>query len=259
MTISADDAAAEDRQWGPPPLEGWWAPRNVSLDGDVLVFEGLDELRRPSPELFLDFVALARRSAPSTSVVEYAKTYGALGLDDAGRPSRIGHATRERVDQWLLLAREADALLHVASALQRERKPDEFALRVLLGQPANAPDEDFPLTRPDPHGRVWIPMNYRHNVVLRANSWLELGSPFLLLRWDHEQPHPEYVLQTGGLFGALALALAAAVTRAGAFATCLGCGKLFERGRRYRYCNSCGLRTAQRDASRRYRARKKGT
>lgn len=66
----------------------------------------------------------------------------------------------------------------------------------------------------------------------------------------------------GGLPGSLAMQLLSAVTGTSGLAACAGCGNFFtvERKRsprQHRYCSNCGRLASMRDASKRYRARKR--
>lgn len=91
-----------------------------------------------------------------------------------------------------------------------------------------------------------------------VDDLMRLGEVRLGLAWTG--PRPEIKLEAGGLFGAPAVELAWAVTRASGFAVCAGCGAVYPPSRPVRgkrnYCQTClgngvPVRDAQRDRRRR--------
>jgi len=66
---------------------------------------------------------------------------------------------------------------------------------------------------------------------------------------------PYVGLSTGGTYGAIIRQLVLSVAQVRGVAVCVGCGQPFVPRRRWKYCQSCGKRAADREAQRRRRAR----
>lgn len=156
----------------------------------------------------------------------------------------------EPLEQWFSFSRQARSILALAASLHGGSPGDrgdwqQIYKGVQLGT-------DVALGSDLAVGRVFLGM-----VV---DDWLAVGGVELSLHmWGEEEP---FVELTGGTFGALAVQLAAAVTRKHSFAVCDGCRRPYLRARkpqsgRHNYCPDCrGLGVDSRDRQRAHRARR---
>jgi DNA-directed RNA polymerase subunit RPC12/RpoP len=102
------------------------------------------------------------------------------------------------------------------------------------------------------------PENQRYVLGQLVHEWLEIGGvqPF----WRVRPGGSSIVLGGFGVFGALATQLLFVVSRTKGFSVCASCGRPFSPkhqplSTRLNYCSRCGLRAAQKEASKNYRRR----
>jgi len=132
----------EPRMSGRPPglsleLIGWDAPGSVwlSADDSTLIYDQ-SELRPVSVgtarHMLNCFIELASDESTAEQVLDVAKGWGPLGLDDAVEPSSNPlNVDHERVEDWQLWARRVRAVLSFAGALHRGLDPEPEDRRVL--------------------------------------------------------------------------------------------------------------------------------
>ena len=94
------------------------------------------------------------------------------------------------------------------------------------------------------------------------DEWLHLAGVRARFLWREPEKPQVFIGRDEGLLGDIALQLALASARSDSIAMCTACARPFIPRRktgpaRNAYCSACGLRAAQRDASRRYRERKR--
>jgi hypothetical protein len=177
-----------------------------------------------------DFVHLADASADE--VYAFALKWGPLLLCEHGAPSShqwdcswlgldrwplaSGRAW-EPLGPWYMLAQNAREILEGAADVHYRRISGEDA---------------------------WF---MRHTVEEEASEWLKAAAVTPSLRWPEGDPAPYVTLTEGGLFGVLAIQLAAALTSPLGIYRCTTCGFPFtpaHRKRRMdqrRYCPSCSM------------------
>jgi hypothetical protein len=154
--------------------------------------------------------------------------------------------------QWVTAAR---GLLDVAAALHRKQNPttEQWGRAFAVEEVRRYAEARLGLEPPGPAQRL----------VGAINGWMALGQVHPRLAWDE---HGARVEHSGfGVFGALALQLAAAVGRSDGWASCAGCGEWFSPKRRAtkgnrRYCDRCrDAKVPQRDAARDLRERRRNS
>lgn len=174
---------------------------------------------------------------------------------------------------WRLFAREACAIVDSAAQLKQELPAPAEALTILrqrhglaFGALEMAVSGLLPGMASAPKaGAVFADTNYllrvqRLQVAEAIGSWMRLGGVRFELEW--ESPTPRVQLVPAGLFGALAIQLAAIIGAAD-FAVCTSCGAPFHPSRRpspndRTYCPDCRKAgRPQADASRDYYRRRR--
>jgi hypothetical protein len=204
-----------------------------------------------------DFLALA--DAKAASFAEYADRWGALGLDKHGEPQGWeAHPKREQIEHWRRWAREADAMFAIGDAINRGHGVPDSARELLI--PA---DRTVPWST-----RAGESLIDGRNLARHINRWVSLGAVRLEFRWPAHEGEPAWAIRSPHLFGALALALAGALTRSlhrstgPDVAICSNCGLPYvpnrqpAKGRR-NFCDrpGCGKNAAWRLAKRDERSR----
>ena len=259
----------------PTPERRWGVPARVDLDGQG----GLLWSDTPGQEvsrvanLWEEFLALDVSNAERVQV--FARRWGVLELCEAhGFPrnhlpvqpqprsetlSEFGFRcppTRGEGDTWIEPLDGWKRWFTRATALLRVAAP--------LGGGKSAPGADWREACEWPElagGRPpWRPpqsaTDHRAQLARTLTNWLRLGQIRASVEWRGKEP--ELFLGGGGLFGAIALQLALAVTRQRGFAICSECGKVYFVERRPktaldRYCLD-HKKVANREAQRRRRA-----
>jgi DNA-directed RNA polymerase subunit RPC12/RpoP len=183
------------------------------------------------------FVRLAR--GDDAAVIAFAERYGALRLckhdlpashNPGPNPVPVSGAVtwcdptyREPVATWHLLAEQAEALLNIADAVHR-------------GRPAADRDWATVYARSGKVAPWWTTGSVQLDRSILAqvvNEWLAIGDVRPMLRARHDSTELAMVA-TGGLFGALALRIAAAVAATSVVYLCDGCGKQIDMSERQR-------------------------
>ncbi len=254
-----------------------------SVETDRLVWAYLGEegeifRKTASQGLLAEFLELAE-STPK-KILSYARRWGVLYVckhdrisghkrteDENGPGPKTGYFSRCELRQtrnnayweplfiWREYAQKARAIINLAAKLHDGKKgrPDDW--EVLYG-----PNKVLQVKDSKPLTVTETVFNERVILSLYVKGWLDDG---------HVQPHfqwgkkdPQITLMTDTLFGALALRLLMLISRTGGIALCSACGtpyfpKRRPQSRRRRYCNKCGKKVAQKDASKAYRDRER--
>ena len=277
-------AGVEDYQYGldhPFPIDGWWRPGRVDLSDGELVFRWLPSSETAgfaatskTPQMLRRFLSLA--SAPDARVKAFAEDFGPLWLCEHGLPN--AHAARgfvpatpaapvcevqrrdgafvERIDHWRTLARQANALLTLASDVHQGEVGSEDLWGILSAHPEHSGYEHVAHAMPTDLGFA------RETLTLRFNTWLQWADVRSALRWESAE-EPVVLNSPIGVFGALALQLVTRVGRLPPTAVCSGCGLRYERtgrapktGQR-NFCPDCRSTAPSRLAKRDQRQREK--
>jgi hypothetical protein len=269
-------ALPEDHLDRPTPERRWWVPARVEVVGQNLVWSA-----RPGQEvsrlanLWEEFLTLDV-DAPQR-VGAFARRWGVLGLcEDHGFPMnhlpvqpqprsetlsefgfRCPPARRdegtwiEPLDGWKHWFGRATRLLRVVGRLAEGQSAPEADWRAACEWPELGGDRG-------PWSPPRTPTEQRAQLARTITNWLRLGQMRASVEWSGREP--ELFLGGAGLFGAIALQLALAVTRQQGFAICSECWKVYSVKRRPRvglgrYCATCGAKAANREAQRRRRMR----
>jgi hypothetical protein len=278
----------------------WPRPRYIRVDADVLQWDVTAWLEAPEwtghgPELLSDFVALA--DAPSGQYARYASRWGMLGLCNHMLPTDhpehqplkqflgqtaglelpseglcYSHQHQEGLDGWRYWARQARAVIELASALRKRHRgnprrwEDLFELgpwsqrEVFRAAETNLLDLYMGPSVRALRGPAPMVVERREAITAALDFWAWVAGLRLSLRW--ETGRPESVWTGSGLFGAIGLRLHLAVTGAAGWAACSGCGSQHipsrPTARTRSFCSDCRLkgvdrRLAQRDLRERRR------
>ncbi len=253
-----EDGLLSGRLW---PLSQARVPGRLTLAGDRLYYQH-DALDGRDPAGALDAFIRIRGGA---DVLRFAQRYGVLSLCVHGLPAshyRVplpGTAATaawcprpggpedvfEPIERWLHYARQAGAIVRVASALQNGE----------LGTVDDWLALDPDLLPPNAVG------DSCRRVAGRVNTWLRLASVQPGLHWEDPQRRAEIRWVGGGTFGILAAQLLLATSHSHSLATCTGCGSPYVRRQRApqrgkgNFCAACGPTVAARLRKRRQRAR----
>jgi hypothetical protein len=251
----------------------WRIPPAVDVNGDRLVW-----INDPGPpvryarsgkELLEHFVRLA--DAPAERIKAYARRWGVLNICEHGLPAShnpppvplppkallswcrpLGWPANELwepLEVWRRYSRQMRAFLNIAARLHEGDLGRLEDWRVLYYQVEDGPVPWWKrVTAAD-----------RRVVTLQLKEWLAIGRVELEPSWDEEP----LALRLGvaGLFGALAVQLALAISRTDGLAVCSGCGISYipsrrPKANRRRYCPECRRRKVPgRDAATGYRQR----
>jgi len=216
-------------------------------------------------------------------ICEFATTFGVLKLCSRGLP--VGHVRPGQyaggphddcfspgwpegepyveLASWRLWARRAMGLLNIAAKLQRSELPDPEDWAVQSGRPLQRRPPGFePLGWRQTSDLEEIISLERSIAADLVNEWLALGGVRLEARWENGATTPTARAAGDGLFGALALQLLLTTAKSEGLAICSACGLTYAPTRkppagRDHYCQSCGKAAARREATRRYRAKKR--
>lgn len=272
-----DDEGNLDR---PLPPDEWQVPSLVWLEDEKIVWSYGPlgpKLRKPRRGLMEGFIQLSEAETSDEKIAEFASQWGVLGICEHGLPAthnpppipapqgaihawctHLGRYSEESylgecdgwepIAAWRHFASQFRALLNLAGELHR-------------GEPGKA--EDWQLA-------------YGSRKTVRGTGSVGQGQTVVslfverLLVMTGVRPHfswrtgkPAMKLGAGGLFGALAVQLALAISRTDGIAWCASCGSPFHPTRMPRdghrsYCQrkKC-KKAALRDAKRDQRARER--
>ena len=299
MTIGLPRDNGQRRQDSRPrvPIARWSVPVRIYLDPEHpwLCWSGgaRPTLVRARQDLFEEllagFVRLAE--APTAEILEFARRWGLLGCHDLGnysdlldRAEDVGDRVvaalaeqtqwrrhgREPLAAWRCWSRHAGALLRVSEDLRHGRVGQPQDIEMLCDPAPSAdtwPDaaglQPWWLRRPDYTPPAPTLRNHRELVEVFVERWVRGAHVRPVLRWTARARGVE--LAGGGLMGALAVSLLAAVQGATSLAVCSGCSNLYVPDRTPRetkrhFCGRCRddgepLRQAKRDSRARARAR----
>ena len=214
-------------------------------------------------------------------ISDFAMTFGVLKLCNRGLP--VGHArpgpysagphddcypTGLRPDfrpyveleAWRLWARRAMGLLTIAAKLQLSELPDPEHWAV-HGTGSRPPGHRSLQWRE--YLDIEEAIGLERLIAARLiNDWLAIGHVHLEARWEEDSATPTARAAGKGLFGALALQLLLTTAKSQGLAICTSCGDPYTPTRkpaagRDNYCPDCGKQAARREASRRWRAKKR--
>jgi transposase-like protein len=228
----------------------------------------------PGPKLLTEFVRLAE--GPDAQIVEFVRRWGPLGLCKHELPAshnpwgqHPGCVVRSMPTDSQGVRWYWEPITSVRAWAREARELIDLAANTHQGVLVN-------LRGWTEHGRRWEKTrflfgrsgrdlfarrtldNQRYVLGQLVHEWLEIGrvQPFWRLR-----PRASSIVLGGfGVFGALAAQLLFVVSRTKGFSVCASCGRPFSPKRRpiltrSSYCGRCGLRAAQKEASKNYRRR----
>ena len=259
----------------PLPAGRWLRPVEIELAEDAVEWrwqpgKELPALVEPTHELLDEFLML--QDATDDEILSFAQRWGVLEICEHGyfsaapdacltrdpRAEWIARTVREPLAIWRSVVARFRGTLNVAAALQLGDVPD-----IGLWELAS-PDGARHLTYVREQ-EWWTLHAERMQLAEDIDEWIRIGGVRPSFRYNLETETIDVELHPGALLGALSTQLAFAVARTDGLATCAACGSPFVPKRRpvagrRTYCPTCGIKAAQRDASRAYRARarKKG-
>src|ERR1035437_6532573 len=224
---------SQSRAGKPIPSGHVMVPGSVKLEENSLVWHigtNIDAPKtyRPSPAMLNRFLRLHDAITPN-DVLDYARRYGMLLLDEDGKPAfNCGVEGREFIHDWRRVSLMACAFLNVAAALKNGRMGDPADWQVL--DPFC--DPTFPKhPNPDlqpylPHGIAAARLAFRH----RFQEWLHFGRITFSLEIELKRRGWRTEVDYGGrLFSALVLQLLLTVVNADSLYFCSGCGHPYAR------------------------------
>lgn len=268
-------------------IRGWEVPDKVVIDGDGLRYFWPEDIPRKIvslPELGLidEFISLV--DAGPQAILEFARKRGVIQQECeevieiySGGFRGNSHVCGEGVsycqeghwqsfDVWQKFAKGTKALLSIGINLRDGN---------LINNADDWLDAGGPIFYPeDPDGP---PLNYelafsgfhasvvatqKHVLAQILQEWVLLLGMTPQLRWDQGRGIPYLTLTQGTLLESVIANLLFALTGTHSLNTCSSCGQFFRpkrlpRSGERRYCQNCGLKAGQRDASRDYRQREK--
>ena len=270
-----------------------FVPEDICLAGDFLTwgwvpFSGERGVtyRQAKPGMLADFIRLD--CATDEKILAYARKWGILGLCQHGLPCshnqyrdglldgvqpclpvlvtprpREGSAFRllEPLAAWRMWSRKAQSIINIGARLNQgkiARVEDWQVLKDLrdsgLGETAYEPFME-------------TVANARTELTRELDGWISMGQVRPRIGWRNDRARFSLDAVSSGpnLFGLLALNIAVAIAAGEGekgLAVCSSCGSSYIPSRRpdpnrRNYCYQCGLKAAQRFASRRYRRRSK--
>jgi len=268
-------------------IRGWEVPDKVVIDGDGLRYFWPEDIPRKivsPPELGLidEFIKLVE--AGPQAILEFARKRGVIQECGevieiySGRFRGNSHVCGEGVsycqeghwqsfDLWQTFAKGTKALLSIGINLRDGNLVKNADDWYDAGKPIFYPED------PDD-----LPLNYelmisgfhstdvatqKHVLAQMLQEWVLLLGMTPQLSWDQGRGIPYLTLTQGTLLESVTANLLFALTGTHSLNTCSSCGQLFKpkripRNGERRYCQNCGLKAGQRDASRDYRQREKG-
>jgi hypothetical protein len=274
-------------------------PGLIELQDERLVYKYLQgdsgwKHVETSSKLLTEFIGLA--DGPPERICNFARIWGVLGICEHGLPANhnplplpfpsifssegkawckpLGLSESwvpydwepqgwEPVEAWLQFARQAMAILKIASKLYESPFNKELGDRedwetIYEYRPKNWGDSELKLDL------IPIIMSNRNqaweSLSTVVNEWLFVANVRPELRWSGDRLTVSFGIY-GSLFGALASQLMLAVSRTRGIAFCSDCGQLYTpksnvRSEKKHYCLGCGRRGAMRQASKKYRSKK---
>jgi hypothetical protein len=276
----------------PMPSGRVFVPHDIRLAGDYLTwpwslsaFEKHGVRREPSPGMLSEFVQLHRKD--DQQILAYARSWGVLGLcihdlpcSHNQYPNGIENRVRPCLPELVKPLPKTGSEFRLQESLQLWRFWSLKAQSLLnIGACANqgkiARLEDWQVVKDIWDSGLgetaWEPFmesaeNARAELARELDRWISIGQVRPQIGWRNKRgPKAQFSLEavTSGpnLFGLLALNIAVAIAAGDGekgLAICSACAQSYIPKRRpdpnrRNYCANCGLRAAQRDASRRYR------
>lgn len=219
------------------------------------------DLAAPDLPLLDRFVRLVEAS--DGEIVSFAQKYGVLSLRAFRQPG--GYA--EPIESWRVMAQAARATLQLAVAIYDNRSTRRQDWACLRGWYYERWRDVLSKNLSQPEIRAAAERNQLEDVVNRWIEWAEISPCFSWTRRSGGVDAQVGITNCRGAFGgsltlrgALAYQLFLAVAQSRALATCSSCGRVYAPKRkpaetRNRYCDTCGINAARRDAQARFRAR----
>jgi hypothetical protein len=273
----------------PMPAGRLFVPEGIALDGEFLTWpwvrageEKQLTYRQAKPGMLTDFMRL--HDATDEGILTYARRWGVLGLCEHGLPCShnqypdgLLHGVRpclpmlatsprnaesdirlkEPVAAWRMWSRKAQSLINIGARLNQgklARVEDWQTLKEL---------RDFGLGATESEPFMANVANARAELGDTLDGWISIGQVRPRISWQKDKARFSLDAVSSGpnLFGILALNIAVAIAAGDGekgLAICSACGLSYIPARRpdpnrSNYCKACGLKAAQRDASRRYR------
>jgi hypothetical protein len=252
-----------------------YVPEKIELDsGNILYLGGTLKEVRPGVGMLARFVDLHHQR--DEEILKYAKKWGVLGICKHSLPCSHTqfaysilaprhknaewcmpravpgrkHWYADPIEVWRLLSKQMATFQQLGAELNQDRPGDETVWRILPGNLASRP---------------WRSVSSaRKFLALLLNLWLEIGQVRPVIDWSTEKAGWQLsfnAVSIPNLFGFLAFNLVLSISRR-ELAFCSSCRKSYPPDRRpnpsrRNYCETCGKKAAQRDASRAYRLRKR--
>ena len=254
-----------------------------------------DNVVHPGPGLLEDFIRLGESQAED--ILNYARRWGVLLLCEHDWPAIHSHISRfpylsftrvpqsntvcyprgyeggtgnlcwEPLQPWRRFSRRARAILAIANQLYKNELGSEKDWWDLMGREGPMPEKDDSGPSLDEivkEDRGWTDEQFlshkredeKIKLTNSVREWLSLASLHLDFDWYEEVAR--FKLTTSGLFGALAMQIALAVSRRSGLGLCSHCGKVEMVERQPRadknfYCKECRTNQAsKRQAYKRY-------
>jgi DNA-directed RNA polymerase subunit RPC12/RpoP len=225
---------------------GWIRPATVEISGEELLFDYREPFQRVRAATGMMQGFLRLESTSNERILAFARRWGALRISpvdedsgefmkpQAGSFSQILYGPNESLSEWRAAVREFRDVLTLAAQLEEasERRAMTNHVREQKSRVSDLSKE----------------------VQVRINGLLFANMVRPHIGWTGERWTIR--LHIRNLGGALAVQTMLMVARKDGLALCGSCGETFETdGKRKVYCQDCGLKAAQRAASRkRYKA-----
>lgn len=239
--------------------------------------------RQAKPGMLADFIRL--HGTDDETILAYARKWGVLGLCEHSLPCshnqgtsgpsclpmlvtplpREGSAFRlmEPLEDWRMWSRKAQSLINVGARLNQGKLPREEDWQMFNVWPVEAACY---LRRAEGEPFTETVTNARADLAKELDGWISIGQVRPRISWRKDKEGKarfslDAVSSGPNLFGLLALNIAVAIAAGDGekgLAVCSGCGHSYIPSRRpnpsrQNYCEACGRKAAQREASRRYR------
>jgi hypothetical protein len=257
-----------------PAPGDWQAPKNIALrtyaGTKAITFSWRDgaTVHTPRVRMLEDFLSLAEE--PDDAILSYARRWGVLELCRHGLPASHNkffisqppdclacESLRiEALDEWRRLSRAMGAALIIDAALEQRTTPDSAVWQLMP-----APYDSCFWRRGSKRDQVRIEKMYLADVL---RDWMHFGDVRISPSWRSNSTEVclSLDIEYGGLFGALTMQLALALTKSDGYAICDGCQHPYFPKRRPRpdrqnFCPKCQAKgIAHRFAANRWRRKK---
>ena len=266
-----------------------FVPQKIQVDGDSLTWSWVppwvpqgDEkrvtYRQAKPGMLADFIRL--HDANDETILAYARKWGMLGLCEHGLPCSHNQGTSgpsclpmlvtplprqkgstfrlmEPLAAWRIWSRKAQSFINIGARLNQGKLPRVEDWQMLK----DLRDSGLGETEHEPF--METVSNARAELAYELDGWISIGQVRPRISWRNDKAcfSLDAVSSGPNLFGLLALNIAVAIASGDGekgLAVCSACGDSYIPTRRpdpnrRNYCERCGLKAAQRVASRKYR------